>query len=139
MRRIWRQTAFVSLLPQNRDDPRHVRWRERRQDHPVDQRGRLLIGHADVAGPLQRELAVRRGFAHPQTQPGLKGVRNLLRTVHQRNGRPGKADSVASPGFAVEESVEGHHIVDFDRVDAQARGGGPDGIVADVAETMLYR
>jgi hypothetical protein len=46
---------------------------------------------------------------------------------------------IASPSFSVEESIEGHHVFDFDGVNAESRRNRLDRIVADMTELLLDR
>ncbi len=89
-RTVWtgklRRRIGGSTPPKRRDDRRGVRRRKPRDDGPVDQGGRLLIGHADVARPFDCEVPVGRRAPDRGPRRNCESPRDFRRALHERDG-----------------------------------------------------
>ena len=126
-----------SLLSKCGDNGRSICRRKPRENRPIDQRRRLLIGHADVAGPCNGEVSIGRGSPNRYSCGVRKGLRDLGGTLHQRDGRLRQPDMKAALWSPVQEGIERHHVLDLHAVDAETLRDTADRLVGQVTEAIL--
>ena len=134
---IQRQAVGFGPRPQRRDDRRGIPGGQAGQHRAVDHRRRFLVGHADVAGPAQRERPVPGHAADRRAGFPRKGIGHGLRPLHQRNRRPRQVDGKAAARPTVKEGVERRHVLDLDPVQPKPRGNGGDDAVIQMPQPLL--
>jgi hypothetical protein len=77
----------------------------------------LVISSITASGVRASGFALARTGGPPSASSKARAT--SFAPLHQRNRRLGKTDSIAPARFPVEESIEGHHVLDFDGMHAK--------------------
>ncbi|HSP89546.1 MAG TPA: NAD(P)H-dependent oxidoreductase subunit E, partial [Vicinamibacterales bacterium] len=109
----------------------HLIGRHAGVDAIVDEQRRALVAHAQAAGPLEAEAAVRRGLAEGDAQLVLELARYAGLAGEIARNRLAQPHLEPAPRFVVQEGVERDDPVDLGGVNAEFVGYDLHGKVGD--------
>jgi hypothetical protein len=132
------QFAHVLAGPQSRDDLADTIRGEAREGHVVDQRGRLLVRHADAGSRVEPDGAVGRGGTETGAHRLLERRGHLESPRELGHGARVQVDGDVAAVFAREEVVEGRRALDLYAGEIEVLGQEGDGVVGDAPEGRLH-